>query len=213
MPANDEIREMDACIRRRSADGGAALDRVLGCAEGHLGSGVLPRQLLTRHLRRDFKARDHEMLLQLMKAFKLLRTLPLAEAETFLVPAMLPRSGPRSGLPPEYTDPQWWCPSKASSAAVMLADMKARAEMRIVYEVLEGSLPFGFMSKLQVSLVVLAQSESVEEERTSASETAVVDRICGTVLSEVYECREGVSFPCVAVIHFLGHGYQLDGEN
>ena len=43
---NDEIREMDACIRRRSDDGGAALDRFLGCGEGH-GSGVLPRQLLT----------------------------------------------------------------------------------------------------------------------------------------------------------------------
>ena len=46
---NEEIREMDACIRRRSADGAAALDKFLGCGEGH-GSGVLPRQLLTRHL-------------------------------------------------------------------------------------------------------------------------------------------------------------------
>jgi hypothetical protein len=183
---NEEIREMDACIRRRSADGGAALDRFLGCGEGH-GSGVLPRQLLTRHLWRDFKARDHEVLLQLMKAFKLLKLLPLAEAEAFLVPAMLPRSE----LPPEYTDPQWWCPSKASRAAAVWADMTARAEMRIVYEVLGGSLPFGFMSKLQVSLVALAQSKSVEEERTSASETAVVDRICGTVLSEAYECGGG----------------------
>jgi hypothetical protein len=67
---NDEIREMDACIRRRSADGGAALDRFLGCGEGH-GSGVLPRQLLTRHLWRNFEAPDQQVLLQLMKAFKL----------------------------------------------------------------------------------------------------------------------------------------------
>ncbi len=119
-----------------------------------------------------------------MKVFKLLRPLPLAEAETFLVPAMLPRSG----LPPEYTEPQWWCPSKASGAAAMRADLTARAEMRIVYEVLAGSLTFGFMCELQVFLVALAQAECVEEERTSASEAAVVDRICGTVLSEAYEC-------------------------
>ena len=46
----------------------------------------------------------------------------------------------------------------------MRADMTDRAEMRIVYEVLGGSLPFGFINKLQVFLVVLAQSESVEEE-------------------------------------------------
>jgi hypothetical protein len=123
-----------------------------------------------------------------MKAFKLLRPLPFAEAETFLVPAMLPRRE----LPPEYTTPQWWCPSKASGAAVVRADMTARAEMRIVYEVLGGSLPFGFMSELQVSLVSLAHSESVEEEQTAASETAVVERICGTVLSEAYDCGGGV---------------------
>ncbi len=67
---NDDIREMDAFIRRRSADGGAALDRFLGCGEGH-GLGVLQRQHLTRHLWRDFKAGDHEVLLQLMNAFLL----------------------------------------------------------------------------------------------------------------------------------------------
>ena len=120
------------------------------------------------------------------EAFKLLRPLPLAE-QTYLVPAMLPRSE----LPPEYTTPLWWCPSKASGAAVVCADMAVRAEMRIVYEVLGGSLPFGFMSELQVSLVSLSHSESVEEELTSASETAVVDRMCGTVLSEAYECGGG----------------------
>jgi hypothetical protein len=48
------------------------------------------------------------------------------------------------------------------------------------------------MSELQVSLVSLAHSESVEEELTSASETAVVERICGTVLSEAYDCGGGV---------------------
>ena len=113
---------------------------------------------------------------------------PSAEAETLLVSAMLPRRQ----LPTEYTETQWWCPSKASGAAAVRADMTAQAEMRIVYEVLGGSLPFGFMSKLQVSLVALTQSESVEEERTSASETAVVDRICGTVLSVNRVSVEGV---------------------
>jgi hypothetical protein len=184
---NDEVRQMDALIHRTSADGGAALDRFLGCAGGH-GSGVLPRQLLTCHLWRNIMPRHHEVLLQLMKDFKLLRPLPLAESETYLVPAMLPRSE----LPPEYTTPQWWCPSKASDAAVMRADMTARAEMRTVYEVLGGSLPFGFMSELQVSLVSLTHSKSVEGELTSASETAVVDRMCGSVLSEVYECGGGL---------------------
>ena len=76
---------------------------------------------------------------------------PLVEAETLLVSAMLPRRQ----LTTEYTETQWWCPSKGSSAAAMRADMKARVEMHIVFEVLGGSLPFGFMSKLQVSLVAL----------------------------------------------------------
>jgi hypothetical protein len=92
-----------------------------------------------------------------MKAFELLRPLPLAEAEMFLVPAMLPRSG----LPAEYTETQWWCPSKASGAAAMRADMTTRAEMRIVYEVLAGSLTFGFMCELQVPLVALPDTVRV----------------------------------------------------
>jgi hypothetical protein len=98
---------------------------------------------------------------------------------------------PRSELPPEYTTPQWWCPSKVSGAAVIRAEMTTRAKMRIVYEVLGGSLPFGFMNELQVSLVSLTHSESVEEGQTAESETAVVERICGTVLSEAYDCGGG----------------------
>jgi len=98
---------------------------------------------------------------------------------------------PRSELPPEYTTPQWWRPSKASGAAVMQADTTVRAEMRIVYEVLGGSLPSGCMSELQVSLVSLGQSGSVVDHQTAASEAAVVERICGTVLSEAYDCGRG----------------------
>jgi hypothetical protein len=53
---------------------------------GQHGSGVLTKRLLTRHLWRDFDQEDHTVVLQLMKAFKLLRPVPLAEEETFLVP-------------------------------------------------------------------------------------------------------------------------------
>jgi hypothetical protein len=77
------------------------------------------------------------VLLQLMKAFKLLRPPPLAElaeAETFLVPAVLPRSE----LPPEYTEPQWWCPSKASGAAVMRVDHSARRAVSLAIGAFAG---------------------------------------------------------------------------
>jgi hypothetical protein len=137
-----------------------------------------------------FKRQEHDLLLDVMKGFKLLRLLHSpgdARQAKYVVPAMLPTSE----LPPEYTDPHWWCPSKASGAAVMQADTTVRAEMRIVYEVLGGSLPSGCMSELQVSLVSLGQSGSVEEEQTAASEAAVVERICGTVLSEAYDCGRG----------------------
>jgi len=64
------------------------------------GSGVLTRQLL-RHLWRHLNPQHHTLLLELMKAFKLLR--PLADTETFLVPAMLPRQQ----LPDEYMMTDW----------------------------------------------------------------------------------------------------------
>jgi len=108
---NEELCQMDTRIRR-SPDGQETLDRFLGSAQAY-GSGIVTRSLLTRHLWRDFAPRDHEVLLQLMQAFKLLR--PLAETNTVLVPAMLPKSE----LPAEYVTPHWWCPSKASAAAVM----------------------------------------------------------------------------------------------
>ena len=176
---NEELRQMDTRIRR-SPDGQEALDRFLGSTQGY-GSGIVTRSLLTRHLWRDFAPRDHEVLLQLMQAFKLLR--PLAETNTFLVPAMLPNSE----LPAEYVTPHWWCPSKASAAAVMrVEDVSRRAEMRVMYKVLGGRLPFGFISELQVSL---AQTESVDpnEELHFAPEAAVIDRISGSVLSAGYK--------------------------
>ena len=112
---------------------------------GQHGSGVLTKRLLTRHLWRDFDPCYHEVLLELMQAFKLLR--PLADTETYLVPAMLPRKA----LPDEYITPECWCPSKASTAAIVSATQRP-AVMRVMYQVLGGSVPFGFMSELQVLL-------------------------------------------------------------
>ena len=83
---NDEVRTQDARIRQSVANG-EALDRFLGTENTH-GSGVLTRQLL-RHLWRHLNPQHHTLLLELMKAFNLLR--PLADTETFLVPAKFPR--------------------------------------------------------------------------------------------------------------------------
>jgi len=119
-----------------------------------------------------------------MKAFKLLR--PLGDSNTFLVPAMLPRQA----LPEEYVTPHWWCPSKASAAAVMHVEHVVRpAEMRIMYKVLGGRLPFGFMSELQVRL---SQPEKRGDKKLHfAPEAAVVDRVAGSVLSAAYKCGGG----------------------
>jgi len=138
-----------------------------------------------RHLWCHLNARHHTLLLELMKAFKLLR--PLADTETFLVPAMLPRQQ----LPDEYVTPHWWRPAKASNTAIMhISDEAHRAEMRIMYKVLGGRLPFGFMSELQVRL---AQSECIDqdEELHFAPEFSVVERVSGSVLSVAYTCGGG----------------------
>jgi len=180
---NDEVRALDTRIRQ-NAGYTEVLDWFLGTgAEAH-SSGVLTRQLLT-HLWRHLNPRQHTVLLDLMKAFKLLR--PLADKDTFLVPAMLPRRA----LPDEYVMPDWWRPSKAADVAVMKVEDVARpAEMRIMYKVLGGSLPFGFMSELQVRL---AQTDCVDqdEELHFAPEAAVVDRVSGSVLSVAYTCGGG----------------------
>ena len=178
---NKEVRALDASIRQNAAHG-EALDRFLGTEKKH-GSGVLTQQLLT-HLWQHLNPRYHTVLLELMKAFKLLR--PLGDSNTFLVPAMLPRHT----LPDEYVSPKWWCPSKAGAAAVMHVEHVVRpAEMRIMYKVLGGRLPFGFMSELQVRL---SQPEKRGDKKLHfAPEAAVVDRITGSVLSAAYKCGGG----------------------
>jgi len=180
---NDEIRALDTRIQQ-DPDNAEALARFLGTHEAH-GSGVLTRQLL-RHLWRHLNPQHHRVLLELMKVFSLLR--PLADKDTFLVPAMLPRRA----LPDEYITPDWWCPSQATAVADMeVQDVVRRAEMRIMYKVLGGQLPFGFMSELQVRL---AQNECVDqdEELHFAPEASVVDRISGSVLSVAYKCGGGI---------------------
>ena len=152
---------------------------------GQHGSGVLTKRLLTRHLWRDFDPCYHEVLLELMQAFKLLR--PLADTETYLVPAMLPRKA----LPDEYITPECWCPSKASTAAIVSATQRP-AVMRVMYQVLGGSVPFGFMSELQVLLSALQHTVPADQGIYFAPETAVIDRTCGSVLSDAYKCAGGV---------------------
>ena len=149
---------------------------------------MLTRRLLTRHLWRKFKRGDHEVLLELMQAFKLLR--PLGDDSTFLVPAMLRRELP---LPDTYVSPHWWRPLKASSAAAMhVGSTATRAEMRVEYQVLGGRLPFSFMSELQVSLALREQTvEDREEALHFAPEAAVVDRTAGSVLTETYKDDRG----------------------
>jgi hypothetical protein len=179
---SDELREMDICIRR--CDNGEALEQFLG-SEASLALGVLTKRLLTRHLWRDFAPGNREVLLQLMKAFKLVR--PLADADTFLVPVMLPQRE----LPPEYVSPHWWCPSKAcGAAAVHVQDPAHRAEMRIEYAAQGYSLPFGFFNERQVRL---STSDSVDTDAglLFAPVAVVVDRIAGSVLSEAYTCGGG----------------------
>eukprot|EP00277_Geminigera_cryophila_P013459 CAMPEP_0179444644 /NCGR_PEP_ID=MMETSP0799-20121207/28080_1 /TAXON_ID=46947 /ORGANISM="Geminigera cryophila, Strain CCMP2564" /LENGTH=1038 /DNA_ID=CAMNT_0021231873 /DNA_START=47 /DNA_END=3165 /DNA_ORIENTATION=+ len=182
---NDEVRTMDARVRQNSYDA-EMLDRFLGTDKIH-GSGVLTRQLLTRYLWGHLNSRQHALLLELMKAFRLLR--PLANHDTFLVPAMMPQRP----LPDEYVTPHWWRPSKATAATVAIMhveDVERRAEMCMMYKVLGGRLPLGFMSELQVRL---AQSDCVDqdEELHFVAETAVVDRVSGSVLSVAYTCGGG----------------------
>jgi len=119
---------------------------------------------------------------------------------------------PKSELPTEYVTPYWWCPSKATLAAIMHVEQSVRrAEMRIMYKVLGGRLPFGFMSELQVSL---AQTESVDpnEELHFAPEAAVVDRLSGSVLCAGYKCGNGSVREWVIVSRKRTRNEGKDGE-
>jgi hypothetical protein len=166
---------------------GEALDRYLGHNEGH-GAGEMSEHLL-KQLWQDIDLEHHNVLLELMEAFKLLRPLQSVDGEKsqkYLVPAMLVTDK----LPQQYVEPQWWCPSFVSDVAEMsVDDTSKQVEMRIIYQVLGGRLPFACMSELQVSLT--QQVESVQEGRYYAPETAVVNRLCGSVLSAAYKCGGG----------------------
>jgi len=178
---NDKVRKLDACIRQ-NADYGVALDKFLGTRKQH-GAGVLSRRLLTQMLGK-LKPGGHTLLLKLMTSFKLL--CPLGDSNTFMVPAMLPRQA----LPEEYILPNWWRPSQAGGAAVMHVEQAVRpAEMRIMYKVLGGRLPFGFMSELQVR--ISQQKQCHESLHSLQSEAADVHHVTGSVLSVAYKCGGG----------------------
>ena len=132
---------------------------------------------------------DQRLMLEVMKAFRLLRVLGEsgdAQGERYVVPAMLPQEA----LPAEYVAPHWWCPAKAIDAAGVSdehlnadASTAPVAAMRVVYEVVGGRLPFSFMSELQVSLAMPGT-----EGKHFAPEAPVVDSVAGSVLPESYKC-------------------------
>ena len=100
-----------ACVR---GGAGRVCSRVI-CSRGICGEISGPKK-------------DREVLLQLMRAFKLVR--PLIDSSTFVVPAMLPRCE----MPSEYVLPNRRNPSQASAVAVInVAGTAQRAEERVVY--------------------------------------------------------------------------------
>jgi len=190
---NNELRALTTQIRNKR-------DLKLYFESGELTRGLLTEVWdLAMGLdgKPTFKRKDHKLMLDLLKGFKLLRTLggPCdAKLERYVVPAMLPNKA----LPPEYVTPEWWCPEKAVDAADMVDDSESSetvketfaAEMRVVYEVLGGRLPFSFMSELQVSLAL--DNSTILNPEHFAPETyifdPVVDRVAGSVLSQTYKC-------------------------
>jgi len=183
---NDELRAMDALIRRNASEK-AELDKFLGLTTS--GAGILSKHLLTHHLWKKIPKTHHGLLLELLTGFKLLRMLtqPNAPSVIFLVPAMLSKDA----LPLSYVGP-WWCPPMCKNAAGMKdGDGTTRmAAMRVKYRTLVGRLPLNFMTDLQVSL---SQSRLEAEDRFQhySSEAAVVDRLGGSVLSITYKCGGG----------------------
>jgi hypothetical protein len=118
---NDKVRKNDARIRQSSDDSHEA------------------------HLWRDIDPQDHRVLVQLMMVFNLVRPLQSVDEKKYLMPAMLVTDK----LPLEVVEPKWWCPSFVSDVAEMsVDDASKRNELRIIYQVLGGRLPFGFMSEL-----------------------------------------------------------------
>ena len=172
---NAELRAMDKQIRNQ---------RDL---KSFHQTGELTRALLSEVWSlAKIKASDQRLMLEVMKAFRLLRVLGEsgdAQRERYVVPAMLPHEA----LPAEYVAPHWWSPAKIDVAVGVVDGDGATvpAAMRVVYEVVGGRLPFSFMSELQVSLALPGS-----KDQHYAAEASVVDRVAGSVLSESYRCEE-----------------------
>ena len=188
---NDELRAMDERIRRTPLkdDLDLLLDR-----------GELTQCLLTELWAQfKFKAQDQRLMLELMKCFKLLRELGKpGDDERYVVPAMLPTGN----LPPEFLEPRWWRPSRANAAARIEEDDAHRlAAVRVMYEVVGGQLPFGFMGELQVSLAQSEEAGDADLQQHFAPERSVEEeRVGGSVLCE----RRGNAKEWVVLSHHRG---------
>ena len=138
-------------------------------------------------------------MLELMKGFKLLRELGKpGDDERYVVPAMLPTGN----LPPEFLEPRWWRPSRANAAARIEEGGAHRpAAVRVMYEVVGGQLPFGFMGELQVSLAQSEEAGDADLQQHFAPERSVEEeRVGGSVLCE----RRGNAKEWVVLSHHHG---------
>ena len=190
---NDELRAMDDRIRGTTL--GEDLDLLLD-------TGELTRSLLAELWAKfKFKRQDQELMLELMKDFKLLRKLGNnGKDERYVVPAMLPTRN----LPPKFLEPRWWQPSRANAAARIEEDGAHRpAAFRIMYQVLGGQLPFSFMAELQVSLAQSEEAGDADLQQHFAPERSVEveeERVGGSVLCE----RRGNAKEWVVLSHHHG---------
>ena len=190
---NDELRAMDDRIRGTTL--GEDLDLLLD-------TGELTRSLLAELWAKfKFKRQDQELMLDLMKDFKLLRKLGNnGKDERYVVPAMLPTRN----LPPKFLEPRWWQPSRANAAARIEEDGAHRpAAFRIMYQVLGGQLPFSFMAELQVSLAQSEEAGDADLQQHFAPERSVEveeERVGGSVLCE----RRGNAKEWVVLSHHHG---------
>jgi len=188
---NNELRAMDDRIR------GTTLKDDLDLL---LDRGELTRSLLAELWAQfKFKAQDQRLMLELMKGFKLLRELGKpGEDERYVVPAMLPTGN----LPPEFLAPRWWRPSRAKAADRIEEEGAHRpAAVRVMYEVLGGQLPFGFMGELQVSLAQSEEAGDADLQQHFAPERSVEEeRVGGSVLCE----RRGNAQEWVVLSHHHG---------
>jgi len=191
---NDQLRTMDANIRKISNVYRKDLDEFLHC-------GQLTNSLLTQlWTQGGIEKQHHSGLVDLLKTFNLMRFLwGTSSRETFLVPAMLPRQA----LPAIYMRPQWWNPSEANDSAFLHFERPAR--MRIVYEVLGGRLPMSFMCELQVRLATRTTNG-----KHFSPDVAVVDSVAGSVLSQTYECGGSQQVKEVVIVSQHARGLQLE---